>query len=63
MKTVTSDLNILFNGLKKKSVIMCDDYADKFCIPQVREAINDFSKNNLVLIKPLANRFAEILIK
>ena len=42
---------------------MCDDYADKFCIPEVKEAINDFSKNNSVLIKPLANRFAEILIK
>ena len=41
---VTSDLNTLFNGLKKKSIIMCDDYADKFCIPEVREAINDFSK-------------------
>ena len=62
-ETVTSDLNILFNGLKKKSIIMCDDYADKFCIPEVREAINDFSKKNSIPLRPLANRFAEILLE
>ena len=61
-ETVTNDLNILLGGLKKKSVILCDDYDDKFCIPEVRDAINDFSKKNSVYLKSLANRFAEILL-
>ena len=58
--TVTSDLQILTTGLKKKSVILCDDYSDKFCIFEVKKAIDDFAKKNSLNIKILANRFAEI---
>lgn len=58
--TVTSDLEILVKGLKKKSVILCDDYSDKFCIPEVKKAIDDFAKKNYLNIQKLANRFAEI---
>ena len=58
--TVISDLQILTKGLKKKSVILCDDYSDKFCILEVKKAIDDFAKKNSLNIKTLANRFAEI---
>jgi len=39
---------------------LCDDYSDKFCIFEVKKAIDDFAKKNSLNIKTLANRFAEI---
>jgi hypothetical protein len=59
--TVISDLNILHKGLKKNSTILCDDYAHSFSIQEVTRAINDFTKENNLHVKILANRFAEII--
>jgi hypothetical protein len=58
--TVINDLTILFKGLKKNSKILCDDYADNFCIPEVKKAIDDFANQNFLKIDTLANRFAQI---
>jgi hypothetical protein len=60
--TVISDLTILTKGLKKNSVILCDDYADHFCIPEVKSAIDDFAKQYSVAINTLSGRFAEIIL-
>jgi len=59
--TVISDLSILHKGLKKNSTILCDDYAHSFSIQEVTRAINDFTKENNLHVKILANRFAEII--
>lgn len=58
--TVISDLTLLLRGLKKNSTILCDDYSENFCIPEVKKAIDDFTKQNSLKIDTLANRFAQI---
>jgi len=58
--TVINDLTILFQGLKKNSKILCDDYAENFCIPEVKKAIDDFANQNSLKIDTLTNRFAQI---
>ena len=52
----------MFQGLKKNSTILCDDYSENFCIPEVKKAIDDFANQNSLKIDTLANRFAQISI-
>ena len=60
--TVISDLTILLQGLKKNSIILCDDYADHFSIPEVKSAIDDFTKQHSLPVTILTSRFAEIIL-
>lgn len=60
--TVISDLTTLLHGLKKNSIILCDDYAENFCIPEVKKAIDDFAIQNSLKIITLASRFAQISV-
>ena len=62
MKPLKMILTLLFQGLKKNSIILCDDYSENFCIPEVKKAIDDFANQNSLKIDTLANRFAQISI-
>jgi hypothetical protein len=59
-ETVTSDLTILYNGLRKNTYILCDDYYGSFEIKEVSSAIEDFCKKNNLVIDQKFNRFAFI---
>ena len=60
--TVKNDLNILYDSLKgKEKVLICDDYGDLSCIPEVRKAIDDFIKSNKLKLNVIKDRFAEII--
>ena len=61
-ETVTSDLMILYGGMKdQKKVILCDDYGKESYIAEVEKAINDFTKKNNLKLNLIENRFAEII--
>jgi len=61
-KTVINDLTILYENMKdKKKVILCDDYGKESYIPEVENAINDFTRRNNLKLNLIENRFAEII--
>ena len=45
----------------KKKVILCDDYGKESYIPEVKKAIDDFTKCNNLKLRIVENRFAEII--
>ena len=45
----------------KKKVILCDDYGSESYIPEVKKAINDFTKQKNLRLNLIENRFAEII--
>ena len=60
--TVTKDLEVIYQNLKgKKKVILCDDYGRKSFIPEVKDAVDDFTKNNNLNIEIIEDRFAKII--
>ena len=60
--TVKNDLNILYDSLKgKEKVLICDDYGDLSCIPEVKKAVDDFIKLNKLKLNVIKDRFAEII--
>ena len=61
-QTVINDLTILYENMKdKKKVILCDDYGKESYIPEVENAINDFTRRNNLKLDLIENRFAEII--
>ena len=61
-QTVINDLTILYENMKdKKKVILCDDYGKESYIPEVENAINDFTRRNNLKLNLIENRFAEII--
>ena len=61
-QTVINDLTILYGSMKdKKKVILCDDYGKESYIPEVKKAIDDFTKCNNLKLRIVENRFAEII--
>ena len=61
-ETVKNDLNILYDSLKdKQKPLICDDYGDLSCIPEVKKAVDDFVKLNKLKLNVIKNRFAEII--
>ena len=60
--TVKNDLSILYDSLKnKEKVLICDDYGDLSCIPEVKKAVDDFVKSNKLKLNIIKDRFAEII--
>ena len=59
-QTVYNDLTNLYKHMKKRKVILCDDYGSESYIPEVEKAINDFRKKNNLQLNIIENRFAEI---
>ena len=61
-QTVINDLTMLYENRKdKKKVILCDDYGKESYIPEVENAINDFTRRNNLKLNLIENRFAEII--
>jgi len=61
-QTVINDLTTLYGSMKdKKKVILCDDYGKESYIPEVENAINDFTRRNNLKLNLIENRFAEII--
>jgi hypothetical protein len=61
-QTVISDLSILYENMKgKNKVVLCDDYGEASFIPEVKNAIDDFSNKNNIKVKLIENRFAELI--
>jgi len=61
-QTVINDLTMLYENMKdKKKVILCDDYGKESYIPEVENAINDFTRRNNLKLNLIENRFAEII--
>ena len=61
-QTVINDLTTLYDAMKdKKKVILCDDYGKESYIPEVKKAIDDFTKCNNLKLRIVENRFAEII--
>ena len=58
--TVISDLNYLSKKMKKKSKIVCDDFAGVTKIESVEKAINDFVEKENIILEKRFNRFALI---
>ena len=58
-KTAYSDLETLYDRMKNKNAtILCDDYLDASYITETKNAIDDFSKKNNLVLKIIKNKFA-----
>ena len=56
--TVLSDLQKLYENMKKNSKIVCDDFAGITKIESVEKAIKDFANNNKIKLEEKFKRFA-----
>ena len=56
--TVLSDLQKLYENMKKNSKIVCDDFAGITKIESVEKAIKDFANNNKINLEEKFKRFA-----
>ena len=56
--TVLSDLQKLYEDMKKNSKIVCDDFAGITKIESVEKAIKDFANNNKIKLEEKFKRFA-----
>ena len=59
--TTYNDLNVLYSFMKNKNkTIICDDYMDASYITEVKKAVDDFAKKNILNLKIIKKRFALI---